>query len=187
MKLLALRFFAFAAVLGLAAPAAAADPARLTIALIPSESAAQAYYAQDLGFFKAAGLDVTLMPFPASPPIITAVSSGSAEIGNSVVGSVVAGAFARHHGEILRAGRFVSRDLADRASRGPQGHRDAHRCGTWRGKTVAVTGLADLTFYATKQWVEQTGGNPESMKFIELPEPEMVHQRSRRIASMPAS
>ena len=48
----------------------------------------------------------------------------------------------------------------------------------WRtdlaGKTVAVTGLADLTFYATKQWVEQTGGNPESMKFIELPEPEMV-------------
>jgi NitT/TauT family transport system substrate-binding protein len=49
-----------------------------------------------------------------------------------------------------------------------------HTGSDMNGKTIAVTGLADLTFYATKQWVEATGGNPNSMKFIELAEPEIL-------------
>jgi ABC-type nitrate/sulfonate/bicarbonate transport system substrate-binding protein len=78
MNVIALRALAVVAVLGLATPpASAADPVDVTIALIPSESAAQAYYAQDLGYFKAAGLNVTLTPMAASPPIISAVASGS--------------------------------------------------------------------------------------------------------------
>jgi ABC-type nitrate/sulfonate/bicarbonate transport system substrate-binding protein len=91
MNVIALRTLAIVAVLGLAAPpASAADPVNVSIALISSESAAQAYYAQDLGYFKAAGLNVTLTPMAASPPIISAVASGAVDVGNSVVGSVVA-------------------------------------------------------------------------------------------------
>jgi hypothetical protein len=76
MKILALRGLALAAVVSLGgAPAVAADPVNINIVLIPSESAAQAYYAQDLGYFKAAGLNVTLTSMAASPPIIAAVSS----------------------------------------------------------------------------------------------------------------
>jgi NitT/TauT family transport system substrate-binding protein len=173
MKALALRVLALAAVVGVGAPAAAADPVNVTVALIPSESAAQAYYAQDLGYFKAAGLNVTLMPFPASPPIIAAVSSASAEIGNSVVGSVVA---ARSRGVNVKffaaAGLYLATSPTARLV-GLKGT-SMHTGTDLAGKTVAVTGLADLTFYATKQWVEQTGGNPNGMKFVELPEPEMV-------------
>jgi NitT/TauT family transport system substrate-binding protein len=156
-----------------AAPAGAADPVKVTVALIPSESAAQAYYAQDLGFFKAAGLDVTFVPLPSSPPIIAAVSSGAADIGNSVVGSAVA---ARSRGIAVKffapAGLYLSSAPTARlvSLKGTM-----YKSGTeLAGKTVAVTGLADLTFYATKQWVEATGGNPNSMKFIELSEPEML-------------
>jgi len=156
-----------------AAPAGAADPVKVTVALIPSESAAQAYYAQDLGFFKAAGLDVTFVPLPSSPPIIAAVSSGAADIGNSVVGSAVA---ARSRGIAVKffapAGLYLSTAPTARlvSLKGT-----TYKSGTeLAGKTVAVTGLADLTFYATKQWVEATGGNPNSMKFIELSEPEML-------------
>jgi NitT/TauT family transport system substrate-binding protein len=156
-----------------AAPAVAADPVKMTVALIPSESAAQAYYAQDLGYFKAAGLDVTLQPLPASPPIIAAVSSGAADIGNSVVGSAVA---ARSRGITVKffapAGLYLSTAPTARlvGLRGTTLKTGADLA----GKTIAVTGLADLTFYATKQWVEQSGGNPNTMKFIELSEPEML-------------
>jgi NitT/TauT family transport system substrate-binding protein len=174
MNVIALRALAVVAVLGLATPpASAADPVDVTIALIPSESAAQAYYAQDLGYFKAAGLNVTLTPMAASPPIISAVASGAVDIGNSVVGSVVA---ARSRGIPVKffaaAGLYTSTAPTARlvGLKGTAYHTGADLA----GKTVAVTGLADLTFYATKQWVEATGGNPNSMKFIELPEPEML-------------
>ena len=109
----------------------------------------------------------------ASPPIITAVASGAADIGNSVVGSLVA---ARSRGIPVKffaaAGLYTSTAPTARLV-GLKG--TAYHAGPdLAGKTVAVTGLADLTFYATKQWVEATGGNPNSMKFIELPEPEML-------------
>jgi NitT/TauT family transport system substrate-binding protein len=174
MNFVALRALSVAAIVGLCgASAVAADPVKITVALIPSESAAQAYYAQDLGYFKAAGLDVTLLPFPGSPPIIAAVSSGSADIGNSVVGSAVA---ARSRGIAVKffapAGLYLSTAPTARLV-GLKG--SVYKTGAdLAGKTIAVTGLADLTYFATKQWVEATGGNPSSMKFIELPEPEMV-------------
>jgi NitT/TauT family transport system substrate-binding protein len=151
----------------------AADPATINLAIIPSESAAEAYYAQDLGYFKAAGLNVVITGFPASPPIIAAVSSGAADIGNSVVGSAVA---ARSRGIPVKffapAGLYLATAPTARLV-GLKGT-TVKTGADLAGKTVAVTGLADLTFFATKQWVELTGGNPNSMKFIELPEPEMV-------------
>jgi NitT/TauT family transport system substrate-binding protein len=154
-------------------PVQAADPVNLTIALIPSESAAQAYYAQDLGYFKAAGLNVTLTPMAASPPIIAAVSSGAAEIGNSVVGSVVAARSRGINVKFFAAAGLYSSTAPTARLVGLKGTA-FHTGADLKGKTIAVTGLADLTYYATKQWVEATGGNPNDMKFIELPEPEML-------------
>jgi NitT/TauT family transport system substrate-binding protein len=174
MKFVAFRVLAVTAIISLGgAPAGAADPVNITVALIPSESAAQAYYAQDLGYFKAAGLNVTLIPMPASPPIIAAVSSGAADIGNSVVGSAVA---ARSRGIAVKFFAAAGLYLATAPTARLVGLKGSafHTGVDLAGKTIAVTGLADLTYYATKQWVEATGGNPTSMKFIELPEPEML-------------
>lgn len=58
--------------------------------LIPADSSAEVYYAQDLGFFKAAGLDVRLSSMASSPAIVAALVSGAADVGNSVVGSAAA-------------------------------------------------------------------------------------------------
>ena len=174
MKFVAFRLLAAMVIMGLfAAPGVAADPVKITVALIPSESAAQAYYAQDLGYFKAAGLDVTFAPFPGSPPIIAAVSSGAADIGNSVVGSAVAARSRGITGKFFApAGLYLSTAPTARlvGLKGAAIHTGADLA----GKVVAVTGLADLTYYATKQWVEASGGNPSAMKFIELSEPEML-------------
>jgi NitT/TauT family transport system substrate-binding protein len=174
MKILALRGLALAVLLSLGAvPGVAADPVNVSIVLIPSESAAQAYYAQDLGYFKAAGINVTLTPMAASPPIIAAISSGAADIGNSVVGSVVAARSRGINVKFFAAAGLYSTTAPTARLLGLKGT-GYHTGSDLNGKTIAVTGLADLTYYATKQWVEATGGNPNSMKFIELPEPEML-------------
>jgi NitT/TauT family transport system substrate-binding protein len=42
------------------------------------------------------------------------------------------------------------------------------------GKTVAVSGLNDLTYFATRAWIDQNGGKSADVKFIELPFPTML-------------
>ena len=81
-----LRSFAgLCAALALAAlPAHAADPVALNVVIIPTDSAAQAFYALDQGFFKAAGLDVHISTMNGSPAIIAAAVSGAVDIGNSM-------------------------------------------------------------------------------------------------------
>jgi len=155
------------------AGASAAEPVKLTVAIIPSDSAAEAYYAQDLGYFKDAGLDVTILPMQASPPIISAVVGGSVDIGNSVVGSAVA---ARAHGvpvKFLAPGglylaatptaRLVA--LAGSPLKTPK---------DFVGKTIAVSGLQDLVFWAARAWISDGKVNPDDVKYVELPFPAMV-------------
>lgn len=163
---------AFAA-LALGAGARAADIATVNVLVIPADSSAQVYYAQDLGYFKAANLDVHISSMASSPAIISALVSGSAEIGNSVVGSAVA---ARLHGIAVRfvapAGLYVSATPTSRL----MATKDSplRTAADFSGKTIAVTGLADLTYYAAKAWLDQSGGNAGAVKFVELPVPAMV-------------
>ena len=81
-----------AAALAFGAPAAgrAADAPLAVINLInlPSDNAAEVYYALELGYFKDAGLDVRITPMTNSGAVIAAIAGGGGDIGNSVVGSV---------------------------------------------------------------------------------------------------
>jgi NitT/TauT family transport system substrate-binding protein len=45
---------------------------------------------------------------------------------------------------------------------------------SFNGKTIAITGLADLTYYGTKAWIDRNGGDTASIKWVELPFPEMA-------------
>lgn len=143
--------------------ASAAEPVKLTVAIIPSDSAAEAYYAQDLGYFRDASLDVTILPMQASPPIISAIVGGSVDIGNSVVGSAVA---ARAHGVPVKflapgglylaatpAARLVA--LAGSPLKTPK---------DFVGKTIAVSGLQDLVFWAARAWLTDGKVNPDDVK-----------------------
>lgn len=153
--------------------AVAAEPATINLLMIPADSSAEAYYAQDLGYFKAAGLAVHIATMASSPAIISALVSGAADIGNSVVGSAVA---ARERDINVRfiapAGLYLATSPTARLLTAKDaGLRTA---ADFNGKTIAVTGLADLTYYATRAWLEQNGGSAASVKFVELPIPEMA-------------
>jgi NitT/TauT family transport system substrate-binding protein len=153
--------------------ALARDPSNLTIAAIPSDIAAEAYYAQQLGFFRSAGIDARLTPFTNGPSIAAAVVSGSADVGFS---NVISLAIAHLRGlpfTILAPanlhvhGAPTAGILAVKKTSSIQTAKDLD------GKVVAVTGLNNIAHIAARLWIDKNGGDSSKVRFIELPFSEM--------------
>ena len=155
-----------------AAAGSAADVAAINLIQLPADSSAEVYYAQDLGFFKDAGLDVHITPMTNSAAIVASLVGGAGDIGNSVIGSA---AQARAKGIRLRfiapAGLFIASEPTS-ALVVPK-NSPLHTAADLTGKTVAVSGLQDLTYYATRAWIDRHGGDSTKVKFVELPFPAM--------------
>lgn len=161
--------------LGLTSAGRAADGPLAVINLInlPSDNSAEIYYAQELGFFKDAGLDVRVTSMTNSGAIVAALAGGGGDIGNSVVGAV---ADARSKGipilYIAPAGLYDS--ASPTAALVTLKGSPITKAADLNGKVVAVSGLLDLTHFATRAWIDQNGGNSASVKFLELPFPAMA-------------
>jgi NitT/TauT family transport system substrate-binding protein len=158
------------------APASRAADAPLAVVNLinlPADNSAEVYYALELGYFKDAGLDVHITPMTNSGAIIAALAGGGADIGNSVVGSV-----ADARGKGIPVLFFAPAGLSDIAS--PTAAlvtaKDSplKTAADLSGKTIAVSGLNDLTYFATRGWIDKNGGNSAAVKFIELPFPTMA-------------
>ncbi len=160
---------------GAAAPGRAADAPLAVINLInlPADNSAEVYYAQELGYFKDVGLDVRITPMTNSGAIVAAIAGGGGDIGNAVVGTV---ADARSKG--LPILYIAPAGLYDKAS--PTAAlavlKDSpiKKAADLSGKVVAVSGLNDLTYFASRAWIDKNGGNSAAVKFIELPFPAMA-------------
>lgn len=157
----------------LAVPAAAADLPVINLISLPSSTSGEVYYAQDMGFFKDAGIEVHITPMTSSPAIISALVSGAADIGFAAIG---VGASARDKGipmyfiapgqvYVPTAPTSALAGLADTPIKTPQ---------DLVGKTVGVTGLADLSFFTMESWLEKNGVNPTAVKFVEIPFAQMA-------------
>ena len=130
------------------------------------------------GYFKEAGLDVKITPALSSPGSIAAVISGAAEIANSSVAGAVA---ARMHGVAIRFFAPRSVYVSSEANTRVMVLKDSpiRNAADLSGKTVAVPALADLGYFATRSWAEQTAGDAANIKYIELPIPEMAGALAR--------
>ncbi|HEV8022258.1 MAG TPA: ABC transporter substrate-binding protein, partial [Candidatus Lustribacter sp.] len=75
---------------GVSSAGRAADAPLTVVNLInrPAASSAEVYYAEEMGFFKDAGLDVRITPMTNSGAIIAAIAGGGGDIGNAVVGTL---------------------------------------------------------------------------------------------------
>jgi NitT/TauT family transport system substrate-binding protein len=158
--------------------AAATAPARsanatLNIGVFPTEGAAEVYYAQQLGYFKDAGLDVTLTPIASASAIATAVSSGSLDIG---FGSAIPLAAARAHGIsfriILPAVVFANANgsMAVAVAKGSPITKGSDLNGT----TIGVNGIKEFSDYAALAWIDKNGGDVKTVKVAEIPFAEMA-------------
>jgi len=136
--------------------------------MIPIDVAAQAYYAQDEGFFKARGLDVDVQTFSTGGAVFPAVVSGALDIG---AGNFVALAQAHQHGVpfVLIApagaysGRTPSAGIAVTKSSPVRTPKDL------AGKTVAVDSLKNLSYIAVASWADKNGLDVKTLRFVEIP------------------
>src|SRR5258708_10988982 len=108
-----------------------------------------------------------------SGAIIAALAGGGGDIGNAVVGSV---ADARGKGipilYIAPAGLYDS--ASPTAALVTIKDSPVAKASDLTGKVVAISGLNDLTYFATRAWIDQNGGKSADVKFIELPFPAMA-------------
>lgn len=164
-------FLAAGAAVSLAPRRAWADgPVR--VMTLPIDQGAQAFYAQDLGMFKRAGLDTQVAITNFGTQVAAAVAGGSIEIGQSNIISLAA---AHERGLpfalIAAAGLYSSAKptsmmLVEKNS-------PLKTAKDLSGKTVAVNGLKSITQISVQAWADQNGGDSQQIKFVEMPFVEM--------------
>jgi NitT/TauT family transport system substrate-binding protein len=151
----------------------AADLPLVKVATIPSDTGSDVYYAQDQGFFKAAGIDVQIDIISNGPDIIGGISGGSYGAGAA---STVAIAAAHQHGipiVVIAPGAVhaasVQTDLLMVGKDSP-----IHSARDLNGKTVAVTTLQGLGAVAIQAWILKNGGDLKTIRFVETRYPVMA-------------
>jgi len=141
----------------------------LRIATIPSEFAAEVYYAKDLGYFEKAGLDVQITPVQSGPAIVAALVGGAADIGYSNILSIL---IARDKGlplTIVMPANLYETKSATIGILAVTKNSPLHSGKDFNGKTVAINGLNSMPHLGARNWIDKNGGDSTTVHFIEIP------------------
>ena len=162
-----------AAVILTSLPGGSQELTKLTIATTPIDIGAQPFYAQDQGFFKAAGIDANIQIISNGGAITAAVVGGSVDIAQSNVVSLAA---AHEKGldlvVIAPAGAYSSKEATTEcvvAKNSP--YKTAKDL---NGKVFAGNGLKNITQIGAFAWMTKNGGDTSTAKFVEMPFPQMA-------------
>jgi NitT/TauT family transport system substrate-binding protein len=144
------------------------------IVTTPIDTGAQAFYAEDLGMFKRAGLDVQITIVGNGPSIAAAISGGTFDIGQSNVPSLAA---AREHGLpfVMIAPSSIYTPLTPSTAAILVAKNSTVRSARdLNGKVIAVSGLLNIGQVTTAQWIDRNGGDSTTVKWVEMPFSEMT-------------
>jgi NitT/TauT family transport system substrate-binding protein len=167
-----LSFVALCALL-LAAPAGAQTLQPIHVATIPIDSGSQAFYAKDAGFFEKNGLDATVQPIPNGPAIIAGVVGGTIDVGFSNLVSLEA-AYKKGVPIVLIAAAGLYIDSAPTTLLMVDDSSTIKTGKDLDDKIIATNGLKNIGQYAPAAWVDANGGDSSTVKFVEMPFPEMA-------------
>jgi NitT/TauT family transport system substrate-binding protein len=147
--------------------AAAADDRSIVVGTAGKETDAEVYYAQDMGFFKKAGLTVEIQTLANGAAVASAVASGALQIGDSNTLSL---ATARQKGlpfVIFAPGALYSSATPTTALavsvNGP-----VHTAKDLSGKILAGVSLGGLDQLSLEVWLDKNGGDSAASKYVEL-------------------
>ena len=153
----------------------AGKPATLKVGVIPIADVAPLYVGIEQGFFKDEGLTIEPQIAEGGAAIATSVLSGDYQFGFSNVVSLVT----------ARSKKLPLRIVAQGAS-GHQSEAEAfdtllvpkdsaiEGAKDLEGKTVAVNALNNIGPLSINYAVEQAGGDPKKVKYVEVPFPDMI-------------
>jgi NitT/TauT family transport system substrate-binding protein len=146
----------------------------LRIGVIPSDFAAQAYYAKDTGLFARAGLNVEVEPVKNGAAAAAAILAGSLDVAYS---NVLTLAIAHVHGLPLTALAVANLYSAKDPAAGFIGVKQTSSIFSAKdfdGKTIAVGALHDVTDLAAHAWVDKNGGDSRKVQWVEIQISEMA-------------
>jgi NitT/TauT family transport system substrate-binding protein len=152
--------------LAVAAPSRAQTPEKLNVAITANDGYT-AFFAQDLGLFQKAGLNVDVKIFANGPAIAAAVASRDLQIGLS---NVVTIAQARERGLPFTLVAPVSLVVAGDPSTQMVALPDSPvRTGKdLNNKTIGAASIAGILRLCAQAWIDRNGGDSSTVKFVEV-------------------
>jgi NitT/TauT family transport system substrate-binding protein len=143
----------------------------LRVGCTANDTYAEAYYAQDLGLFRKAGLAVDVKTFTNGASVAQAVAGGAIDVGVSNVAQI---ATAVEHGipfvYFAGGGLYSSNAPTTALCVGEHGVTTPKQL---EGKTLAVSTLKDTSLLATQAWLAQNGVDVAKVQFVEMSFSEM--------------
>jgi NitT/TauT family transport system substrate-binding protein len=141
----------------------------IPVCTAPNDSSGPMFYATDLGYYKAAGLNINLTLLANSGGIPAGLASGA----YSIVGlPVTLVALAREKGipmvMIAPLSLYVS-TTPDHAIVVPK-NSPFRKASDLNGKTIAVRDLGNMSYLAARAWMDKNGGDSKSVHWYELPD-----------------
>ncbi|HXF32920.1 MAG TPA: ABC transporter substrate-binding protein [Candidatus Acidoferrales bacterium] len=156
--------------LGLAAAPAQTKPGMVTvrIASIPNDDMTSVLYAWKSGMFAKAGLDVQIDKASSGAAVATALIGGTYDIGKSSITPIfdayekglpftIIACAAIYDSKAPYGGMVVAPDSTIRTGK------------DMNGKIMGINSLNDIGKVAVDAWMMSTGGDPKTVKFLELP------------------
>jgi NitT/TauT family transport system substrate-binding protein len=154
-------------------PVRAQSAATVRMGVVGVEEAALPYYAQEKGIFKAAGLDVQLTVLPNGGSVTQGILGNALDVGVTNSGSMSSAYIQGLPLQMLACGAVY-------APRSPISHLAVGKgsglttAKDLNGKTFAVSTLHDMIQGTVLAWIDQNGGDWKTIKFIEMPPPQMA-------------
>jgi len=151
------------------APVTAQTLPVVRVATTLNDSGAEVYYAQDMGFFEKAGLHVEIVTLNSAGLLGSSVASGAldfAETGLSVI------ATAHQKGLpfviVAPAGQYSSK--APTTALVALKNSPLKSGSDLNGRTIAVRDINSPAYVGARIWIDQSGGDSKSVKFVEVPD-----------------
>ena len=169
---------ALAAVAALGAQPAAAQGAPIRLGTSVDDAAMQPFFAQDLGLFKKAGLDVDITTFVNSASVAEAMAGGAIDVGlmdptQTALASLHGLPFAYFAGGPV----FTTSNptlLLCASSTGP-----VRTAKDLEGKTIAVVTVHSFLGVSIQEWLKVNGADPARVKYYEMRYPLMYAALTR--------
>jgi NitT/TauT family transport system substrate-binding protein len=144
----------------------AQTPANLQVAITPNDGYT-AFFAQDLGMFRRAGLNVEVKMLANGPAIAAAVASGDLQIGFA---NVVTIAQARERGlpfTIVAPGSLsIGTDPSTQIVTAPNS--PVRSAKDLNGKTLGAATIAGILRLCADVWIDKNGGDSSTVNFVEI-------------------
>jgi NitT/TauT family transport system substrate-binding protein len=152
-----------------------ADAQQLTtvhVSAAPLDTIGNVYYAQELGYLKDAGMTVEFIPGQNAAAGVAALAGGSADVAGGAVSSLAAAYEGGVPLKLIAPGGMNLDSSRDNVII-VKADSPFHTAADLNGKTIAIAGIKTMQQVAVMSWVDKHGGDSKTLKFVEVPFPQM--------------